>query len=54
VSGLTVTTLDAFSLLDAAIANPGQFGFSNVTAPCWTGTTTDPNSGTLCSPTQSG
>ncbi len=53
-SGLAVTTLDTFSLLDAAIANPGKFGFSNVTVPCWTGTTTNPNSGTLCSPTASG
>jgi phospholipase/lecithinase/hemolysin len=53
-SGLTVTTLDSFSLLDDAIANPAKFGFSNVTDPCWTGSFIDPNSGTLCSPTASG
>ncbi len=53
-NGLSVTTLDAFSLLDAAIVDPGKFGFSNVTTPCWTGSFINPSSGTLCSPTAAG
>ena len=36
-AGLTVYDLDTFNLIDAAVQNPGAFGFSNVTDPCWTG-----------------
>jgi phospholipase/lecithinase/hemolysin len=28
-------------------ANPGQYGFTDVSDPIWTGNLTDPNSGTL-------
>jgi phospholipase/lecithinase/hemolysin len=30
------------------------YGFTNVRDPCWTGNMTDPESGTLCSPTLAG
>jgi phospholipase/lecithinase/hemolysin len=35
-------------------ADPEAYGFTNVTNPCWTGNMTDPESGTLCSPTLAG
>jgi phospholipase/lecithinase/hemolysin len=47
--GLKVFTLDTYDLLDEIKADPSQFGFTNVSDPCWTGNFTDPNSGTLCS-----
>jgi phospholipase/lecithinase/hemolysin len=48
--GLKIFTLDTYDLLDEIKADPSEFGFTNVTAPCWTGDFTNPNSGTLCSP----
>jgi phospholipase/lecithinase/hemolysin len=36
-------------LLGEIKADPSGFGFTNVSSPCWTGTFTDPSSGTLCS-----
>ncbi len=39
--------VNSWSLLDDVTANPGQFGFTNVTQPVWTGNFTDPNSGVL-------
>ncbi|HEX5325230.1 MAG TPA: Hint domain-containing protein [Acetobacteraceae bacterium] len=44
---VTIGTLDSFALLDAAIADPAQYGYSNVADPVWSGNFTDPNSGTL-------
>jgi phospholipase/lecithinase/hemolysin len=52
--GLNVFTLDTYDLLGEIKADPSEFGFTNVSGPCWTGSFTDPNSGTLCSPTQAG
>jgi phospholipase/lecithinase/hemolysin len=49
-SGLKVFTLDTYDLLGEIKADPSGFGFNNVSSPCWTGTFTDPSSGTLCSP----
>src|ERR1700722_7974599 len=49
-SGLKVFTLDTYDLLGEIKADPAGFGFNNVSSPCWTGTFTDPSSGTLCSP----
>ena len=40
VPGLHLTYLDAFSLVDEVVANPGAFGFTNVTAPCYVGSFT--------------
>ena len=48
--GLKVFALDTYDLLGEIKADPSKFGFTNVTAPCWTGGFTDPDSGTLCSP----
>jgi phospholipase/lecithinase/hemolysin len=47
--GLKVFTLDTYDLLGEIKADPSGFGFTNVSDPCWTGSFTDPNSGTLCS-----
>lgn len=38
---------DAYSLLDRATLDPGQFGLQNVTDPCWTGDFVGQN-GTVC------
>ncbi|HEY1413564.1 MAG TPA: hypothetical protein VGF36_15565, partial [Rhodopila sp.] len=35
------------ALLDAAVANPAAYGFSNVTQPVWTGGFTPGSGGTL-------
>jgi len=45
-SGAEVSFLDAFSLVDAALADPGAFGLSNVTDPCYVGPFT--GGGTVC------
>ena len=37
VDGLNLKVLDTYSLLDALIANPAPFGFTNVTGQCVTG-----------------
>jgi phospholipase/lecithinase/hemolysin len=37
---IAVYFLDTFSLLDAAVADPAAFGYSNVTDPCYTGSVT--------------
>ena len=34
---LDISYLDTFALVDAAVADPGAFGFTNVTAPCYVG-----------------
>jgi phospholipase/lecithinase/hemolysin len=47
--GLKVFTLGTYDLLGEIKADPTGFGFNNVSGPCWTGTFTDPSSGTLCS-----
>ena len=38
--GLSVHTLDAYDLIVKAVMNPGAFGLTDVTDPCWTGGTT--------------
>lgn len=45
---LDVHELDSFSLIDAAVANPSEYGFTDVKSPCWTGDYFGGN-GTLCS-----
>jgi phospholipase/lecithinase/hemolysin len=44
---LKVDLVDTFAVLNQVNANPGAFGFTNVTDPLWTGNLTDSNSGTL-------
>jgi phospholipase/lecithinase/hemolysin len=51
--GLKVFTLDTYDLLDEIKADPSEFGFTNVSDPCWTGDFTHTNSGTLCAPPES-
>lgn len=48
--GVNITRFDTFSVLNDVVANPGNFGFTNVTDPCYTGD--DKNftgGGTVCS-----
>jgi phospholipase/lecithinase/hemolysin len=45
--GAAIDYVDTYGLLDMAIANPGAFGFTNVTQPVWTGNFTSSTSGTL-------
>jgi outer membrane lipase/esterase len=45
-SGANVVYLNAFSLVDIVVADPGAFGLSNVTAPCYLGPLT--GGGTVC------
>jgi phospholipase/lecithinase/hemolysin len=45
--GVDLHVLNTYALLDAAVANPAAFGFTNVTTPLWSGNFTDPTSGTL-------
>ena len=44
---LKVDLVDTFTALNQVNADPGAFGFTNVTDPVWTGNLTDSNSGTL-------
>lgn len=37
LGGLNLKVLNTYSLVDAIVANPGAYGFTNVTAPCVTG-----------------
>ena len=47
---LTVFDLNTYALLDQAVQDPGAFGFSNVTDPCWTGGFTGyAGGGSVCS-----
>jgi phospholipase/lecithinase/hemolysin len=51
---MKVFTLDTYDLLGEIKADPSEFGFTNVSGPCWTGNFTDPKSGVLCSKIPSG
>ena len=54
-SGLSVHVLGEFAHLEAVVADPAAFGFTNATDPCWTGGFQGPTSGaTLCAPTAAG
>jgi phospholipase/lecithinase/hemolysin len=49
-AGLTVFELNTYALIDEAVQDPGAFGFSNVTDPCWTGGFTGAaTGGSVCS-----
>ena len=43
--GLNIYTVDAFALTEQAVANPGAFGLTNVTQPCFNAAVVPP---TLC------
>ena len=44
---LKIDLVDIFSVLNQVNANPGAFGFTDVTDPVWTGNLTNSDSGTL-------
>lgn len=46
-AGLHVDLGDIFTALNQVEADPAAYGFTDVTAPVWTGNLTDPRSGTL-------
>lgn len=56
VDSIDISVLNTYALIDAVVADPGGFGFTNVSSPCYTGTyfgyadTMDP--GTVCSTPQ--
>jgi phospholipase/lecithinase/hemolysin len=50
LDSLNLSTLDTYSLLDAIVANPSSYGFTNVTSPCVTGAI-DYVGGTACAST---
>jgi len=45
--GLNLHILDAFTLIDQAVADPAAYGFTNVMQPVWSGNYSNPKSGTL-------
>ena len=49
VAGITAKVVDAYGLIDGAVANPAAYGVGNVTTPVWSGTYGDAGSGTLSS-----
>ena len=44
---LKIDLVNTFSVIDQVIANPGAYGFTNVTDPLWSGGLTSSSSGTL-------
>ncbi len=44
---LSIDLVNAFGLIDRAVADPGKYGLANVTTPVWTGNFENPFSGTL-------
>jgi phospholipase/lecithinase/hemolysin len=50
--GIALKIVDTFTLIDNAVAHPALYGYTNVTAPCWTGSFTSASSGTVCATTQ--
>jgi phospholipase/lecithinase/hemolysin len=44
---INVHVVDAFQMLDNAVADPAAFGLTNVTSPVWSGNFTSASSGTL-------
>jgi phospholipase/lecithinase/hemolysin len=49
VTGATIHIVDAYTLLDAAAADPAAYGLTNVTTPVWSGSFESASSGTLTS-----
>ncbi len=44
---VNVNVIDAYQLIDNAVADPAAYGLTNVTSPVWSGNYTDAGSGTL-------
>jgi phospholipase/lecithinase/hemolysin len=51
ITSAKVQVVDAYTLLDNAIANPAVYGLTNVTSPVWNGSFTSASSGTLAATT---
>lgn len=49
-TGALIGFVDAFSVLDDVIANPGPFGFTFVSESCWRGNSRSAASSVVCSP----
>ena len=47
IPGIDVHVIDAYQLIDNAVADPAAFGLTNVTSPVWSGNATSSSSGTL-------
>ena len=47
VAGINVGVIDAYTLIDSAVANPASYGLTNVTSPVWNGNYTSSGSGSL-------
>jgi phospholipase/lecithinase/hemolysin len=47
ITGINVHVVDAFQMIDNAVADPAAFGLTNVTSAVWSGNFTSPSSGTL-------
>ena len=47
ISGISLHVIDAYQLIDNAVANPAAYGLINVTSPVWSGNYTSSSSGTL-------
>lgn len=47
ITGASVRIINAYQLLDNAVANPAAYGLTNVTTPVWSGNFTSASSGTL-------
>jgi len=52
--GIQLRVVNAFATFDAIIADPATYGFTDVTAPCWTGSYTSLAGGRLCSKSTTG
>ncbi|MFO1029151.1 MAG: SGNH/GDSL hydrolase family protein [Acetobacteraceae bacterium] len=50
IAGLNAHVIDAYGLINAAVANPAVYGLTNTTTPVWSGNYTDANSGTVVTP----
>ena len=48
---VSVHVLDAYALVDNAVADPAAYGLTNVTSPVWSGNFTSDSSGTLAAAT---
>jgi phospholipase/lecithinase/hemolysin len=49
VQGANATVVNAYQLIDDAVASPGAYGLTNVTTPVWSGSYSVPSSGALVS-----
>ncbi|MFL5283870.1 MAG: SGNH/GDSL hydrolase family protein [Rhodopila sp.] len=47
IAGVNAHVIDAYGLIDNAVANPSAYGLTNTTTPVWSGSYTNASSGTL-------